>query len=273
MQKKILSSILAGVVTASMLVANVFADGNIVMKPDEATGLKWVSNPEKDVTFTKVNSSKDWIAGGESDGIWLVGGDNGDIGISLDTLKNCEKLEIDYTCNNPIEGTKIGFAFKVHVDMESRTCEDGGYIFADYLPATWVPYGSGADGKQPIKAVNSLETIYQTDVKESGTLSISGADLLKVFPEDMDYIMGLGLGADNNNDNIAQEDKDNEEEYTVDVTEIRFVMKEGQAPAEPADPADGENKDQPNTGIEGVAVVTGLAILATGAVLVSKKRK
>lgn len=277
MQKKILSSLVAGAVAASLLVANVFADGNIVFKPGEDSGVTKVTDSTKSVKFEKMNAAKDWKVGGESDGQWLLGGDNGDIGISLDTLKNCEKIELDYTCDNPIEGTKIGFAFKVHVDMESRTCEDGGYIFADYLPETWVPYGSGADGKQPIKAVNSLETIYQTQIEESGTLSVSAADLLKVFPEDMDYMMGLGIGASNKNDDIAA-DSDGEE-YTVKVSEIRFVMKEGASnpPASDTNTADtnppATDKGQPDTGVEGVAVVAGLAILAAGAIVVANKRK
>ncbi len=274
--KKFISAMLASITAASLLISAVSADGDIVLKPGEATGLTKISDSSKEVTFDKTSASKDWIVGGESDGQWLIGGDNGDIGISLDMLKNCEKLELDYTCDNPIAGTKIGFAFKVHVDLNSRTCEDGGYVFADYLPATWVPYGSGSDGKQPIKAVNSLDTIYKTDIKDKGTLSVNAADLLKVFPEDMDYMMGLGIGADNKNDDISEDD--DSEEYTVDVTEIRFVMKAGaQQPEKPAGTVSGnkepDKSEAPNTGIEGVAVVAGLAVLATGTIIVAKKRK
>ena len=43
--------------------------------------------------------------------------------------------------------------------------------------------------------------------------------------------------------------------------------------AEGSNPSGGDGKDPANTGIEGVAVVAGLAVLATGAIVVAKKRK
>ena len=43
-------------------------------------------------------------------------------------------------------------------------------------------------------------------------------------------------------------------------------------PADGSNPSGGE-KDPTNTGIEGVAVVAGLAVLATGAIVIAKKRK
>lgn len=310
MAKKVLSSILAGVISLSMLSVSIFAEEaakDIVLKPGEPTGLTKVSEPEKEVEFKKTDATKGFVVLGESDGKWLVGGDNGDIGISLETLKKYEAIEIDYTCDNPIKGTKIGFAFKVHVDMNSRTCEDGGYIFADYLPATWVPYGSGADGKQPIKAVNSLETIYKRSVKEEGTLSVNIADLLAIFPEDMDYMMGIGIGADNKNDSISEDDDG--EEYTIVVKEIRFGKKtvtdepeveETDAPTEapteapvetpshssdqtsssnseatkPDDKKDDSNGSN-NTGII-IGVIIGVVVIAGGAaaaVIVKNKKK
>ncbi|MDE7280508.1 MAG: hypothetical protein K2N36_02055 [Ruminiclostridium sp.] len=44
-------------------------------------------------------------------------------------------------------------------------------------------------------------------------------------------------------------------------------------PAPGSNPSGGDGKDPANTGIEGVAVVAGLAVLATGAIVVAKKRK
>ena len=44
-------------------------------------------------------------------------------------------------------------------------------------------------------------------------------------------------------------------------------------PAEGSNPSGGDGKDPANTGIEGVAVVAGLAVLATGAIVIAKKRK
>ena len=44
-------------------------------------------------------------------------------------------------------------------------------------------------------------------------------------------------------------------------------------PAPGANDNAGDGKDPANTGIEGVAVVAGLAVLATGAIVISKKRK
>lgn len=309
MAKKVLSSILAGVISLSMLSGSIFAEGeakDIVLKPDEPTGLTMVSNPEKEVVFKKAAASKDFVVLGESDGQWLLGGDNGDIGISLEMLKQYEAIELDYTCDNAIDGTYLGFAFKVHVDMNSRTCEDGGYIFADYLPATWVPYGSGADPKQPIKAINSLDEIYKRPIKDEGTLSVNVADLLAIFPEDMDYMMGLGIGADNKNDNIS--DDDDGEEYQIVVKEIRFGKKtvtdepeveetepETEAPTEkpeetPAEtPASSDNapssdsqttntndkKDDSsnNTGLIVGIIIGAVVVVGAAAVIIIKKKK
>ena len=44
-------------------------------------------------------------------------------------------------------------------------------------------------------------------------------------------------------------------------------------PADGSNPSGGDGKDPANTGIEGVAVVAGLAVLATGAIVIAKKRK
>ncbi len=44
-------------------------------------------------------------------------------------------------------------------------------------------------------------------------------------------------------------------------------------PADPTPDGAGDGKEPANTGIEGVAVVAGLAVLAAGALVVAKKRK
>ena len=69
---------------------------------------------------------------------------------------------------------------------------------------------------------------------------------------------------------------------TVDAgeCEVTFTYKEAAAPQTPDDttpsestPADDNNASNVDTGVEGVAVVVGVAAVAAGAMIVAKKRK
>ena len=67
-----------------------------------------------------------------------------------------------------------------------------------------------------------------------------------------------------NNDSTDNENN----ETTTDDTQAP-----DNTPAPGANDGAGDGKDPANTGIEGVAVVAGLAVLATGAIVIAKKRK
>ena len=66
----------------------------------------------------------------------------------------------------------------------------------------------------------------------------------------------------------AADDNNGDETTSGDETEAPADTS-----AEGSNPSGGDGKDPANTGIEGVAVVAGLAVLATGAIVIAKKRK
>lgn len=294
--KKFLSVGVATIIAASSLSLVAFAEDLVISKDN--CNLTKVSDPTAAVKFTSDTYSG--IVGGEDNGQWLIGGDNGDIGISFDMLKDYTNLEVDYTCDNPIEGVMIGLAFKTHISVDSRTDDSDGPIFNDYLPATWVPYGpQGTEGKG--MTYNALETIYQTEVQASGTISIPVATLLDIFDDDCDYLMGIGFGANNNGENIPEDAIDYGEEYNLVCEAIKLtgyvgttaedtavadevvaedtaVVAEDTAATDATTASAGDttavtaDKASPNTGVEGVAAIAGIGLIATGIAVISSKK-
>lgn len=291
--KKILSGFVACAVAATALSTAVFAE-DLVIKPNEdgkKVNLQKVGilNGEDCTGDVKVNTlSWDGLGLGPNEGLWMIGGDNGNAGITIEMLKSYEKLEVAYTCDDPLEGTKIGLTFKLHLDESKQMTDEGGYAFNDYLPADWIGYGpDGSVGKG--KTYNALEAFGSSQIEAEGVISIKTADIIANLGTDIgDYFMGIGIGVDN----TANAEEDEETPYTIEWQSISLVGGTGTAddttpaaddttPAAddttPAadDTTAGGTTDKPNTdtGIEGVAVIAGLAILATGAIIVSKKRK
>ena len=81
---------------------------------------------------------------------------------------------------------------------------------------------------------------------------------------------------------IASSDYGRKVEVTFTVTGLKAAAEGDATEAPEGDTTTGAagdvnkpttDKNQPNTGVEGVAVVAGLAVLATGAVVIAKKRK
>lgn len=210
---------------ASAEAADIIAAGEeLVLTLEDTKGLKKVTDPEADVAFVK-EATYSGIVSGENGGEWILGGDNGDTGISVEILQSYDYLEVDYTYtlnadeNKAIDGVMIGLAFKVKI--KDRLDDYGSEIFYDYTPATWVPYGpDGTNGRGT--SVNALETIYSTQVQTEGTISISTEYLLSKFEPDASYIMGIGFGADNKT-YVGQEDLDAKWTYTVKCDALRLT--------------------------------------------------
>lgn len=217
--KKTFCRIAAACGALSVLTLNAFA-AEMVLTKEDPTGLTKVSNPEAEVKFA--SNVYSGVIGGEDNGQWLIGGDNGDTGISLEMLAEYEAIEFDYTCDYVAEGVYLTPAFKVHISLDSRTDINGGPIFNDYLPPTWVPYGpQGEDGKG--LTYNAFETIAKVQVEEAGTISISVEYLLDLFDDDSDYLMGIGLGALNNSDELSEDELDIAMAYDVRIEAIRLT--------------------------------------------------
>lgn len=143
--------------------------------------------------------------------------------------------------------------------------------------STTIPCTKDADGN-----VLSDVTIEVTEVKEGG--SAVALDFSKAKMESGDGMLVVSLINEWNND---MKDNPAIPNGIFDSIEITFTvsgMGGGESNENPGEntEAPGENTENPgestdkpatNTGIEGVAVVAGLAILATGAVVIAKKRK
>lgn len=230
--KRIVAALSAAAVAAASMTAAASAEAadiiaageELVLTPEDTKGLKKITYPETDVVFVK-EATYSGIVSGESGGEWLIGGDNGDTGISIETLQSYDYLEVDYTYtlnadeNKAIEGVMVGLAFKVKI--KDRLDDFGGEIFYDYTPATWVPYGpDGTSGRGT--SVNSLEAIYSTQVQTEGTISISTEYLLSKFEPDSNYLMGIGLGTDNKT-YISEEDLAEKWTYTIKCDAIRLT--------------------------------------------------
>lgn len=249
--RKTLAALLSGIFAASVMTcgasaaaADILAAGDeLVITPEDTQGLMRASDPTAEVKFVST-ASYSGMVGGEDNGQWLLGGDNGDTGFTMEDLKKYSYLEIDYTCTldsgEPfeVEDILIGAAFKVHI--KDRTDDTGGTVYYDYLPATWVPYGpKGENGKGT--SVNALQTIYQTELKSEGTISVPVEKLVEVFEEDSDYIMGLGFGADNNT-YLSEEDLSEKWQYTVTCSAIRLTKEQSANAGAPYDPDAVEEK-------------------------------
>lgn len=233
--KKTLTALLSGIFavsamtcTASAAAADILAAGDeLVVTPEDMQGLTRVSDSSAEVKFVG-SASYSGMIGGEDNGQWLLGGDNGDTGFTIEDISRYSWLEIDYSCTlengDPfnIENVLIGAAFKVHI--KDRVDDSGNPVYYDYLPGTWVQYGpQGTEGKGT--SVNALQTIYQTELKSEGTISVPVEKLLEVFEDDSDYIMGIGFGADNNT-YIPEENGGSGTNYTVTCKAIRLTNQQ-----------------------------------------------
>ena len=235
--------------------------------PGDTKGLTMISEPESEVAFNDDISYTGWI-GYQNGGVWLIGGDNGDTGISFDTLKSYDYFEIDYEYelvklddeenyeNTEIEGLMIGPIFKIRI--KDRYADDGGPVFYDYLPQMWV--GSGPDGRDGRGlTMDALEGIYRTQVKTQGCISIPTSELAEIFEEDSDYLMGVGFGTDNET-YLDKNGIGKNRSYNITITAIRLTNTQSDKAGfnylkgEPADEA--EQSQPEETAAETSAAVT-----------------
>ncbi len=87
------------------------------------------------------------------------------------------------------------------------------------------------------------------------------------------YVVGFYNKWNEDQTVISSEDFGGKVEVTFTVTGFKAAGGADPAPADPTPDGAGDGKEPANTGVEGVAVVAGLAVLATGAVVIAKKRK
>ena len=158
-------------------------------------------------------------------------------------------INLDTSACDPEAGFGGSIIFSVEsnnwngVDWSNETMKDGAIVRLETEP-----FFSAAD----------LETEWQQVVIDaywgSGEAVVKSVDAL-----DKD---GNVLTAGAGDDTTAADETPADDTTAADNT-----------PADGSNPSGGDGKDPANTGIEGVAVVAGLAVLATGAIVVAKKRK
>ncbi|HBH94424.1 MAG TPA: hypothetical protein DDX91_01635 [Ruminococcaceae bacterium] len=190
---------------------------------------------------------------------------------------------------NDVEITGDG-QYTVGVEFDTFTAKDGEDAFWRVLK---LETGIVAEGHEDVKItidkltvdgkeVEGAKSAVQMNSKPEASDDYDDQTLLDYKTE---YIV-VELFNEWNPDSkyIASSDYGRKVEVTFTVTGLKAA--EGEAPSGDATEAPAgttgaqgdvnkpsTDKGQPNTGVEGVAVVAGLAVLATGAVVIAKKRK
>ncbi|MGN0578207.1 MAG: hypothetical protein ACI4J4_06275 [Ruminiclostridium sp.] len=235
--KRIAAAALASALAAVTLTSAVYAETaaelmekgeELVLTPGDTKELVTVDKGLA-VSFNK-EAAYTGMVGGENNGEWLLGGDSTDTGITIESLKKYKYIEVDYeySCETegaePVEGVMLGLALKVRI--EGRTDDMGNAVYCDYTPETWVPYGpNGENGKGT--STNSLETIFRTQLKTEGTISIPVEELIAIMDPDASYILGIGFGLDNKN-YVSAEDKKGRQKYSVICRAIRLTNEQSE---------------------------------------------
>lgn len=221
---KLFTGVIAGALLASTMTIAASAAEDFIITPGDGkdTGIPKVGimNKKEQTGNVMVGAASfDFEIAGEDAGLWCIGGDNGNAGITLEELAKHKYLEISYTCDYPVENVFVGGAFKVHLDETKRLEDEGGYVFNDFLPATWVPWGPNGEKGKGV-TVNSLDTFGAFQIAKEGVVSYKTEDLLKAFGDEGDYIMGVGLGTFNNG--TYPEDEEGTA-YKLSWTEIKLT--------------------------------------------------
>ena len=231
---------------------------------------------------------------GWAGGTWLVGSDAKcmDNPLTIADLEAADYIEISYEsteippmAEGATEGAKLTFCYKFATAVD----EDGKATKMEaYLPAGWMEWGPSGETGNTYASMD----YFSWDVKEADTLKISCDDILaslKVDKSEILYLWQFGLG--NNTYTFDEEWVDNADlgaDYYITVTDVKLVGEaapETDAPATDAPETDAPATDAPatdapaadekpntNTGVEGIALVAGIAVLAAGAVVVSKRK-
>ena len=238
---------------------------------------------------------------GWAGGTWLVGSDAKcmDNPLTIADLEAADYIEISYEsteippmAEGATEGAKLTFCYKFATAVD----EDGKATKMEaYLPAGWMEWGPSGETGNTYASMD----YFSWDVKEADTLKISCDDILaslKVDKSEILYLWQFGLG--NNTYTFDEEWVDNADlgaDYYITVTDVKLVgeaaPEEPEAPEAPEDdtpetpeapeapeapeddtPATDNEKPNTNTGVEGIALVAGIAVLAAGAVVVSKRK-
>lgn len=235
--KRIAAAALASALAAAALTSAAYAataaelmesGEELVLTPEDTKELVTVANGNA-VSFNN-EATYSGTVGGENNGEWLLGGDSTDTGISIENLKKYKYLEVDYeySCETegaePVEGVMLGIAFKIRIG--GRLDDTGAEIYYDYLPETWVPYGpDGTNGRGLTE--NALETIFRTQLKTEGTISIPVEELISIWPSDSAYILGIGFGLDNKN-YVSDEAKKERQKYSVSCKAVRLTNEQSE---------------------------------------------
>lgn len=235
--KRIAAAALASALAAVTLTSAVYAETaaelmekgeELVLTPEDTKELVTVANGNA-VSFNK-EATYTGMVGGENNGEWLLGGDSTDTGITIENLNKYKYIEVDYeySCETegaePVEGVMLGIAFKVRIG--GRLDDTGAEIYYDYLPETWVPYGpDGSKGRG--LTVNALETIFRTQLKTEGTISIPVEELIALWQPDSTYILGIGFGLDNKN-YVSDEAKKEKQKYSVICKAVRLTNEQSE---------------------------------------------
>ncbi|MBD5081417.1 MAG: hypothetical protein HDT44_06590 [Ruminococcaceae bacterium] len=167
-----------------------------------------------------------------------------DVSVDTNSVSGCigyNKLEAGWTFENmetsddegPVSGT---WTLEIAAGDLAAIGEDGSVSPYAEVQFWWVNPHYDEDGKEGDSGVATLEAVRLLDASGNEVVAGGAAD-------------------------PAPETSADETEAPADTS------------AEGSNPSGGDGKDPANTGIEGVAVVAGLAVLATGAIVVAKKRK
>ena len=272
-----LLALATAVAAATTLTATAFADRDFMseLTADEHTG------------------SAGWAGG-----TWIVGSDNKcmDNPLTIADLEAADYIEISYESTEipPLaegaegEGAKLTFCYKFATAVDE---EGMATVMEAYLPDAWMQWGPTGETGNTYASMD----YFKWDVKEADTIQISCEDILaslKVDKSEILYMWQFGLG--NNTYSYDEEWVDNADlgaDYYITVTDVKLVgaAADDTTTDEPSDdtttdePSDDTTTDEPsddtteekpntNTGVEGIALVAGIAVLATGAIVVSKKR-
>lgn len=167
-------------------------------------------------------------------------------------------------------GDKLGDCYGVTVNITPANADlpegIGGGICANNDPFTWVEFGNDGAGK-PI-------------VTDGKTITLTSDSALFSKGEESQIIIEGWWGSDFSVDGIVYLGKDGKNLLAADAAPAatEAASTTAAAPADTQAPAAEGNtapsdKGNADTGVEGVAVVAALAVLAGGAVVVAKKRK
>lgn len=271
--KRVFAGIVSGAIALSALNISVFAEDVRVFEDKEGGGSFY---------FT---ASSGWAGGA-----WLVGSDNKDYEnpLTIADLEAADYIEISYKIDDEIplapegidESAKLTFIYKF---VTNKNAEDVADKWEAYLQDGWIPYGPAPGGDFGEGNTYQAFDYFSFDVKKSDTLKIKTSDILdslKVDKSEILYMNQFGLGC-----NVFTYDADlYEADYELEITGVKLV-KEGSSDdtkddttaddAKDDTTADAGKDEKPNTdtGVEGVAVIAGLAVVAAGAIIVFKKRK